>query len=128
MVIFYHHSIAQISSMIEAATCADGILFQRTEPGSCLTRVDNASPGSAHGLYVARCQRCDAAQSLQEVEGNPFRAQEAASCTRNHAEFLTRSNCVAVRDQIRKMQLRINHCEHHRGNLKPGNHTLVPAS
>src|SRR3546814_7234684 len=59
-----------------------GVLGQAAESGERIARVDHGGPRSGDAVDERRRRGGDAGQELQEIEGGPFRRQQAVRLSR----------------------------------------------
>jgi len=96
MVVLDQHRRREIHSVIQTSARADRVLFEASQQGSRLPCVENVRPRSRYRLDVARCQRRNAGQTLQEVECDALCRQQSMRVPRqkHHGRFRADSSSI----------------------------------
>jgi hypothetical protein len=73
VIVFHKDHVVQAKAMVDATAGDHCSLFQRPQPGRGFACIQNLGRMVANGINKLTRKRCDATQTLQEIQRDAFR-------------------------------------------------------
>jgi hypothetical protein len=100
VVVLDQDRVEEAHAVIGDASGGRGALFEGAHSGGGLARVEDAAVGAGHGVGVLARQRCDAAEALEEIEGDAFALKQRTRIAFHRGEqFAGRARAAIVLQQ-----------------------------
>jgi len=110
--------------MVAGSTSPNGGFFERPHARRCLAGIDNALTCAVHRGDILGGHRCDAAQSLDEVERNSFAEKDGTGVASHARDIGSRDDRSSILDQCREFERAVDPFKHGSGHVESEDHTI----
>ena len=128
VVVLDEHHIEQAEAMVSAAAARNRVLLQPPPTRCGLARVENLRPRVFDCINKLGRQGGDAAEPLQEVEGDSFSTQQRASSARDLQQGLAPSDPLGVLRGIRDPHFSVERPKGRFGQSQTSDHQRLARS
>ena len=123
MVVLDQHAVAQVEAVVLPAAYSHGVALQRSQARRRLARVQDANVEAGYGIDQPAGGAGDAREPLEEVEGDPFAAQDRRERAGDGGQAIARRYYGALRQSRLEAERWVERGEDGGGHGQPADHT-----